>query len=180
MRKFNLPLSDSERRSLTAGENILISGELISARDAAHQRLLAALRKGEALPIDLHIASIYYAGPSPTKPDEIIGSIGPTTAGRMDPFMKEFIEAGLRVTIGKGARNQETKDAMRKVGAVYLGAVGGAGARYATCVKSVRIIAYEELQSEAVRALRVENFPVTVIIDSNGNDRYAYLMKQGD
>ena len=180
MRKFNLPLSDSERRSLAAGENILISGELITARDAAHLRLLASLRNGETLPIDLTVASIYYAGPSPSAPGEIIGSIGPTTAGRMDPFMREFIEAGLRVTIGKGARNQETKDMMRKVGAVYLGAIGGAGARYATCVKSVRIIAYDELQSEAIRSMIVENFPVTVIIDAEGNDRYAYLTKQGE
>jgi fumarate hydratase subunit beta len=173
MRTFNLPLSESERRSLVAGENILLSGELITARDAAHQRLLTALHDGEPLPIDLQVATIYYAGPSPSAPGEIIGSIGPTTSGRMDTYMSEFIQAGLRVTIGKGARNQATKDAMKKVGAVYLGAIGGAGALYATCVKSVKILAYEELQSEAIRLLIVHDFPVTVSIDANGNDRYA-------
>jgi fumarate hydratase subunit beta len=180
MRKFNLPLSDSERRSLVAGENILISGELITARDAAHQRLLASLRKGETLPIYLENATIYYAGPSPTLPGEVIGSIGPTTAGRMDYYMPEFIKAGLRVTIGKGARNQSAKNAMNEVGAIYLGAIGGAGARYATCVKSVTIVAYEDLYSEAIRSLIVEDFPVTVIIDAKGNDRYARYSDEED
>lgn len=180
MRTFNLPLSESERRSLVAGENILLSGELITARDAAHQRLLMALHDGESLPIDLQVATIYYAGPSPSAPGEIIGSIGPTTSGRMDTYMPEFIQAGLRVTIGKGARNQATKDAMKEVGAVYLGAIGGAGALYATCVKSVKILAYEVLQSEAIRLLVVRDFPVTVIIDANGNDRYADYVERMD
>lgn len=180
MRTFNLPLSESERRSLIAGENILLSGELITARDAAHQRLLETLRKGEVLPIDLQVATIYYAGPSPTAPGEIIGSIGPTTAGRMDSFMPAFLKAGLRVTIGKGARNQATKDAMKEVGAVYLGAIGGAGARYANCVQAVKLLAYEELQSEAIRLLIVRDFPVTVIIDANGNDRYADFVEGVD
>lgn len=180
MRKFNLPLSESERRSLTYGENILISGQLITARDAAHQRLFSGMVKGEKLPIDLSVSTIYYAGPSPTAPGEIIGSIGPTTSGRMDFYMPDFIKAGLRVTIGKGARNQSAKDAMKKAGAVYLGAIGGAGARYATCVKSVKVIAYEELQSEAIRLLIVEDFPVTVIIDANGNDRYEKFAEKDD
>jgi fumarate hydratase subunit beta len=173
MRRFNLPLSESERRSLVAGENILLSGELITARDAAHQRLFSALLHGETLPIDLTVSAIYYAGPSPTAPGGIIGSIGPTTSGRMDSYMPTFLNAGLRVTIGKGARNLPAKHAMKEVGAVYLGAIGGAGALYATCVKSVQIIAYPELQSEAIRSLIVEDFPVTVIIDADGNDRYA-------
>jgi fumarate hydratase subunit beta len=180
MRKFNLPLSESERRSLVAGENILLSGELITARDAAHQRLFSALNHGETLPIDLNSVTIYYAGPSPTAPGEVIGSIGPTTSGRMDSYMPTFINAGLRVTIGKGARNLPARQAMKEAGAVYLGAIGGAGALYATCVKSVKIIAYPELQSEAIRSLIVADFPVTVIIDANGIDRYAKFDERGE
>lgn len=179
MRRFTLPLSEEDRTSLVCGENILLSGVLYTARDAAHQRLVRAIDRQEILPIELKDAAIYYAGPSPTAPGEVIGSIGPTTAGRMDSFMPKMVEAGLRVTIGKGARNLAAKEAMKKAGAVYLGAIGGAGARYATCVKSVSIVAYEDLQSEAIRRLEVVDFPVTVIIDATGKDRYGDFVMAG-
>jgi len=172
MRSFTLPLNEADRLSLVCGENILLSGVMYTARDAAHLKMAQALKNGETLPFDLTSTCLYYAGPSPTAEGEIIGSIGPTTAGRMDAITPMLIEQGLRVTIGKGQRNLAVKQCMKQYEAVYLGAIGGAGARYATCVKAVEIIAYPELQSEAIRKLTVEDFPVTVIIDAKGNDRY--------
>ena len=166
------PVTRDVARSLKAGDLVKISGVIYTARDAAHKRMLEELEKGIPLPVDLTDQTIYFAGPAPAKPGEPIGSVGPTTSYRMDAYSPKTIELGLTCMIGKGARNAAVVDAMKKYGAVYIGAVGGAGALISACVKKCDVVAYPDLGSEAIHRLEVENFPGIVIIDSEGNNLY--------
>jgi len=150
----------------------MLSGEIYTARDVAHQRLYESLLKGEKLPVDLSQVVLFYAAPTPTPPKKVIGSIGPTTSYRMDFFTPKLIEAGLRAMIGKGNRSPDVVEAIKKFNAVYFGAIGGIAALMSQCVKKVEMIAYEDLGPEAVRKLTVSDFPLVVINDSEGNDLY--------
>lgn len=172
MKKMTLPLSPEERRSLRAGEGVLLSGRIYTARDAAHKRLHEMLERGEPLPFDLQDACIYYVGPTPAKEGRAIGSAGPTTSSRMDPYTPELIENGMRAMIGKGRRSDAVKDAIVSHGAVYFVTVGGAGALLSHCIRKRRMIAFEDLLAEAVTELKVEDFPCYVGIDTFGNDIY--------
>ncbi len=171
-RKIQTPLTAEVIASLHAGDMVLISGEVYTARDVAHKRLYEALLKGETLPIDLSKAVIFYAAPAPTPPGKVIGSIGPTTSYRMDFFTPKLIENGLRGMIGKGNRSEEVVQAIKKHGAVYFGAIGGIAALTAQCVKRVELVAYEDLGPEAIRKLTVVDLPLVVINDAQGNDLY--------
>ncbi|MBR4288058.1 MAG: Fe-S-containing hydro-lyase [Clostridia bacterium] len=166
------PLSHEEVKKLKAGDSCLLSGVIYTARDAAHKRLCDLVAKGEELPLDIKDAVIYFVGPTPAKPDEVIGSAGPTTSYRMDAYSPTLIGLGQTGMIGKGKRGPEVIDAMKKHGAVYFGAIGGAGALLSKCIKKAEVIAYEDLGAEAIRRLEVEDFPVVVIIDSEGNNLY--------
>lgn len=159
-------------KTLRAGENVLFSGVVYTARDAAHKKIVAALEAGEPLPFDLNGATIYYAGPTPTPEGMAIGSCGPTTSGRMDVFSPTLLDQGLKCMIGKGERNQAVIDAIVRNQAVYLCAIGGAGALAAQCVKSLEVIAFPELGCESIKRLEVENFPLIVAIDSEGNNLF--------
>jgi fumarate hydratase subunit beta len=173
LKKVQLPLTDEAVKDLHAGDNVLLSGVIYVARDAAHKRLVEALDKGQPLPFDIKGQTIYYMGPSPAKPGQVIGSAGPTTSGRMDSYSPRLMQEGLKGMIGKGNRAKSVKEAMVKYKAVYFAAIGGAGALIAKGIKKSDVIAYEELGAEAVRRLEVENFPVTVINDIYGKDLYA-------
>ena len=164
------PLQEDEIRELRAGDYVFITGTIYTARDAAHKRMKEALEAGESLPFDVNGNVIYYMGPSPAREGRPIGSAGPTTASRMDRYAPELLDLGLKGMIGKGKRTQEVKDAIVRNGAVYFAAVGGAGALLSQRIKSSEVIAYEDLGTEAVR--KVENFPVIVVIDSQGNNLY--------
>lgn len=166
------PLSEETVERLKAGDQVLITGVIYTARDAAHKRLVEALDKGEKLPFDLANQTVYYMGPSPAKPGQVIGSAGPTTSGRMDSYAPSLMAAGLKGMIGKGNRTQAVKDAMKKYKAVYFAAIGGAGALISKSIKKAEVIAYEDLGAEAIRRLEVENFPATVINDIYGDDLY--------
>ena len=166
------PITREKARELKAGDLVKITGVIYTARDAAHKRMLDNLEKGIELPVDLHNQAIYFAGPAPAKPGEPIGSVGPTTSYRMDAYSPKTIELGLTCMIGKGARNTAVVDAMKKYGAVYIGAVGGAGALLSTCVKKCEVVDYEDLGSEAIHRLKVVDFPGIVVIDSQGNNLY--------
>ena len=166
------PLDEGTIKNLKAGDQVLITGVIYTARDAAHKRLVEALDKGEKLPLDLTNQTIYYMGPSPARPGQVIGASGPTTSGRMDSYAPRLMAAGLKGMIGKGNRSQAVKDAMKKYRAVYFAAIGGAGALISKSIKKAEVIAYEELEAEAVRRLEVEYFPATVINDIYGNDLY--------
>ena len=170
--KISAPLTAETAATLKAGDSCLISGTIYTARDAAHKRLVELLQKGESLPLDLTDAVIYYVGPTPEKPGEVIGSAGPTTSYRMDAYSPALMKVGLRGMIGKGKRGEEVIAAMKEYGAVYFGATGGCGALLATCIKSSEVVAYEDLGAEAIRRLEVEDLPVTVVIDSQGNNLY--------
>ena len=170
--RLKTPLSDEDVSKLKAGDIVYLSGTIYTARDAAHKRLVDLIEKGEPLPFDLKGAVIYYVGPTPPKPGEVIGSAGPTTSYRMDSYAPTLIEHGLKGMIGKGRRNDAVKEACKKHEAVYFGAVGGAGALLAQRIKDAKIIAYEELGPEAIRELVVEDFPVVVVNDTFGNDLY--------
>jgi len=172
------PLSDAEAESLRAGDRVRITGVLFTARDAAHGRLLPLMDAGQPLPIDVRGQIIYYTGPSPARPGEVVGSIGPTTGGRMDKFTPKLHSLGLKGTIGKGGRSQPVKDALRQHKAVYMGAIGGAGAVLSRFVKRVEVVAYDDLGTEAIRRLEVEGFPVIVINDCHGGDLYKDGIKQ--
>ena len=167
-----LPLTDETLKDLKAGDNILLTGVMYVGRDAAHKRLVEALDQGKPLPFDITGQTIYFMGPSPAKPGKPIGSAGPTTSGRMDAYSPRLIAEGLKGMIGKGMRSQVVKDAMKKYKAVYLAAIGGAGALIAKSIKKSEVIAYEELGAEAIRRLEVEDFPVTVVNDIYGGDLY--------
>ena len=172
LKRVQLPLTDETIKDLHAGDNVLLSGVIYVARDAAHKRMVEALDKGQPLPFDIKGQTIYYMGPSPAKPGQVIGAAGPTTSGRMDSFSPRLMEAGLKGMIGKGNRSQAVRDAMVKYKAVYFAAIGGAGALIAKGIKKSEVIAYEELGAEAIRRLEVEDFPVTVINDIYGKDLY--------
>lgn len=180
MKVLHTPLSREDARALRCGESCLITGTIYTARDAAHKRLCELAAKGEPLPFDMEGAIIYFVGPTPAKPGQVIGSAGPTTSYRMDAYSPALIALGQTGMIGKGKRGEAVVEAMRQYGAVYLGAIGGLGALLGKCVKKAEVIAYPDLGAEAVRKLEVENFPVVVVIDSEGNNLYelgrrAYL-----
>lgn len=166
------PLSREETKKLKAGDSCLISGVIYTARDAAHKRLCELLKDGKELPLDIKDAVIYFVGPTPEKPGEVIGSAGPTTSYRMDAYSPALIKEGQTGMIGKGKRGPEVIEAMKKHGAVYFGAIGGCGALLSKCIKKAEVIAYDDLGAEAIRRLEVEDFPVVVIIDSEGNNLY--------
>ena len=170
---ITLPLTREAARELRAGDSCLLTGILYTARDAAHKRLCAVVERGEKLPFDLTDAVIYFVGPSPAAPGQIIGSAGPTTSCRMDAYSPTLIALGQTGMIGKGSRSKEVVDAMKQHGAVYFGAIGGCGALLAKCIKKCEVVAYDDLGPEAVHRLEVEDFPVTVVIDSLGNDLYV-------
>lgn len=171
-KKITTPLTVEKTRDLHCGDNVLISGVIYTGRDAAHKRLCELLAEGKELPIDVKDAIIYYVGPAPAQPGQVIGSAGPTTSYRMDAYAPDLLNIGLKGMIGKGKRSPEVVDAMKKNGAVYFGAIGGAGALLAKCIKKAEVVAYEDLGAEAVRRLEVENLPAVVIIDSEGNNLY--------
>jgi len=171
------PLSDEDVEGLQAGDRVLISGVIYTGRDAAHKRLIDLIQSGEVLPIDLRGQIIYYVGPSPAKPGMAVGAAGPTTSYRMDAYAPELIRLGLKGMIGKGARNQPVRDAMVKYKAVYFAAIGGAGALMAQAIKKAEVVAYEDLGPEAIRRLEVEEFPVIVVNDVQGNDLYEEGIK---
>lgn len=172
-KRIHAPLTDEVVMSLKAGDNVLISGVIYTARDAAHKKLVELMDKNEPLPIDLHGQFIYYVGPTPEKPGQAIGSAGPTTSGRMDVYTPRMLEQGMKACIGKGLRSQVVKDALKKYKGVYLAAVGGAGALLSKRIIKSEVVAYPELGAEAIRRLEVEDFPATVINDVYGNDLYA-------
>ena len=171
-RHITLPLTEEMARSLHAGDTVYLTGEIYTSRDAGHKRMCESLARGEKLPFDPMNATIYYVGPTPAKPGQVIGSAGPTTSGRMDAYAPALMAVGARGMIGKGARLPAVVEAMKKYGGVYFGAIGGAGALLAKCIKRCELIAYEDLQSEALRRLYVEDMPLTVIIDSEGRNLY--------
>jgi fumarate hydratase subunit beta len=172
MIRVTAPLSREAARKLRSGDRCLLSGVIYTARDAAHKRLCQALEEGKELPIDLTDAVIYFAGPAPAKPGDVIGSAGPTTSYRMDAYSPRLMAQGSTGMIGKGRRDQAVIDAMGSYGAVYFGAAGGCGALIRRCIRSAAVVAYEDLGAEAIYRLEVEDFPVTVIIDTLGNDLY--------
>lgn len=177
-RYIRVPLSDEDTSSLRAGDYIYLTGTLYTARDAAHKRMYEALEKGEQLPLDVKNNVIYYMGPSPARPGKAIGSAGPTTASRMDKYAPLLLDMGLKGMIGKGKRTQEVKEAVVRNGAVYFAAVGGAGALLSRSVISSEVIAYGDLGTEAIRKLEVADFPVIVVMDSQGNNLYETATKK--
>ncbi|MDK2822353.1 MAG: fumarate hydratase subunit beta [Clostridia bacterium] len=172
IKKITTPLTADEIKDLQAGDRVAITGVIYTGRDAAHKNLVNALKEGKALPIELKNQIIYYVGPAPAKPGQAIGSCGPTTSGRMDAYAPTLIELGLKGMIGKGPRNGKVIEAMKKYGAVYLAAIGGAAAVIARSVKKAEVVAYPELGPEAVYRLEVEDFPCIVAIDCEGNNLY--------
>ena len=172
MKKINLPLSKHDISTLKAGDCVLLNGKMFTARDAGHKRLVDMIKQNKPLPIDLENASVYYAGPCPNKPGQTIGSCGPTTSGRCDSYTPALLQSGLTAMTGKGWRNDKVKQEIKKQGAVYFAAIGGAGALYADCVKKADLIAFEDLGAEALYMLTVTDFPAIVAIDSHGNDIY--------
>ncbi len=172
------PLSDADVEALTAGDHVRITGVLYTARDAAHARLLPLIEAGEPLPIDVRGQIIYYTGPSPARPGHIVGSIGPTTGGRMDKFTPRLLSLGLKGTIGKGHRSDAVKAALREHKSVYFGAIGGAGAVLSRFINSVEVVAYEDLGTEAIRRLELDDFPAIVVNDCHGGDLYQDGMKE--
>ena len=171
-KQITTPLTKDVVKTLKAGERVLISGEIYTARDAAHKRMMEALAAGEPLPFDVKDKIIYYAGPAPAKPGEVIGSCGPTTSGRVDAYTPALLDLGLTGMLGKGERSAEVVASMQKNCAVYFAAIGGAGALIAKSVKAAEPVAYEDLGAEAIVKLTVENLSATVVIDCAGNNAY--------
>ena len=169
---LSTPLTREVRKDLRAGDRVLLSGTIYAARDAAHRRMTESLRRGEPLPFDLRDQVVYYAGPAPTPPGRAIGPVGPTTSGRMDPYTPPLLDLGLGGMIGKGRRSPEVVEALRRREGVYFGATGGAAVLLARCVRSSRVVAYEDLGPEAILELRVEGFPLVVVVDALGQDLY--------
>ena len=172
MIKITTPFTKEAALSLKAGDQVYLTGKIYTGRDAAHKRLIALLDEGKELPFDPTDQIIYYVGPTPTKPGKVFGSGGPTTSGRMDAYAPRLLGLNLRGMIGKGYRNDAVIDAIKENQGIYFGAIGGAGAIIGKCVKSCKIIAFEDLGPEAIRELYVEDFPLTVVIDSEGNNLY--------
>ena len=178
--KLTTPVTREDLAPLKAGDTVLLSGVVYTARDAAHKRMMELLDRGEELPFPVEGSALYYVGPTPERPGEVIGSAGPTTSGRMDAYSPRLLDLGQAVMIGKGARNAAVKAAVVRNGAVYLAALGGAGALMAASVKKLEVLCWEDLGCEAVRRLEVEDMPLTVILDTRGGDLYesgpaAYL-----
>ena len=176
--EIRTPLSHERAKELKAGDQVLISGTIYTARDAAHGRMIQCLENKEPLPFEVKDQIIYYVGPAPAKPGNVIGSCGPTTSYRMDNMTVPLLDLGLTGMIGKGIRNENVIEGMKKNGAVYFAAIGGAGALIADAVKSSKVIAYDDLGSEAIRELRVEKFPCLVVIDPDGNNMYETERKK--
>ena len=182
--KLTTPLTREKLKDLRCGDTVTLTGVIYTARDAAHKRLVELVQAGKPLPFDIQDATIYYVGPTPAKPGQAIGSAGPTTSYRMDAYAPTLIALGETGMIGKGKRSAEVVAAMKEHGAVYFGAIDGAGALLSKCIKKAELVAYEDLGAEAIRRLEVENFPVVVVIDSQGNNLYEngrkdYLAAQG-
>ena len=175
---INAPISKEISRSLRAGDYVYITGTIYTARDAANKRMDEALLKGEELPIDIKNQVIYYMGPSPAREGRPIGSAGPTTASRMDKYAPRLLDLGLTAMIGKGKRSKEVLEAIVRNESVYFAAVGGAGALLSKCIKASEVVAYEDLGTEAIRKLEVENFPVIVVADCEGNNLYETAIKE--
>ncbi|MBQ2687768.1 MAG: Fe-S-containing hydro-lyase [Clostridia bacterium] len=178
--KITLPLTKDKVKELKAGDSCLLTGVMYTGRDAAHKRLFDLIKEGKKLPLDIKDSTFYFVGPTPKKEGEAIGSAGPTTSYRMDAYSPALIALGQTGMIGKGKRNDDVIKAMKKYGAVYFGAIGGCGALLSKCIKRSEVVAYEDLGTEAIHRLEVENFPVVVVIDSYGNNLYetgkkAYL-----
>ena len=178
--KLTTPVAKEDLAPLRAGDTVLLSGTVYTARDAAHKRMMELLDAGEALPFPVEGSAVYYVGPTPERPGQIIGSAGPTTSGRMDAYSPRLLDLGQAIMIGKGARNQAVKEAVVRSGAVYLAALGGAGALMGAIVEELEVICWEDLGCEAVRRLTVRDLPLTVILDAHGGDLYesgpaAYL-----
>jgi fumarate hydratase subunit beta len=171
-RHINVPLNNEDISALRAGDYVYLTGVIYTARDAAHKRMYEALQNGEALPVDMENNVIYYMGPSPARSGRPIGSAGPTTASRMDKYAPSLLDLGLKGMIGKGKRSKEVRDAIVRNGAVYFAAVGGAGALLSKSIVSSEVIAYDDLGTEAIRRLEVKDFPVIVVIDSEGSNLY--------
>ena len=175
---INAPISDEDAKSLHSGDYVYITGTIYTARDAAHKRMYEALEKGDKLPIEMDNNIIYYMGPSPAREGRPIGSAGPTTASRMDKYAPKLLDLGLKGMIGKGKRSKEVIDAIIRNNAVYFAAVGGAGAILSKCIKKSEVVAYDDLGTEAIRKLYVEDFPCIVVIDSNGNNLYETAIEK--
>ncbi|MBR3245415.1 MAG: Fe-S-containing hydro-lyase [Parasporobacterium sp.] len=169
------PITEETTASLKAGDYVYLTGTVYVARDAAHKRMQEALTRGEKLPFDIVNATIYYMGPSPARPGNVIGSAGPTTATRMDVYTPELLDLGLKAMIGKGKRSPEVIDAIKRNHAVYFAATGGAGALISKCIISSEVICYDDLGAEAVRKLEVKDFPMVVVIDQDGNNLYDHI-----
>ena len=174
-KSIHTPLTDEALAGLNTGDEVLLTGVIYTARDAAHRRIIEAVERGEDPPIDLTDQIIYYVGPTPPRPGHIIGSAGPTTAYRMDPFTPKMLDLGMKAAVGKGGRSKEVREAFIQHRAVYFGAIGGSGALLSGTIKKVDVVAYEDLGTEAIRRLEVEDFPVIVVNDIYGND----LLEQG-
>ncbi|MGN0558659.1 MAG: Fe-S-containing hydro-lyase [Acutalibacteraceae bacterium] len=172
MKKLTLPLSAEDIENLTAGESVLLTGEMLTGRDAAHKRLFELIEKGEPLPVDIKNQVIYYVGPAPAKPPYAVGPAGPTSSYRMDKYTPALLDLGLKGIIGKGARSKEVIDSLVKNKAVYFAAIGGAAALIAKSIKSEQVLCYDDLGTEAIRRYTVEDFPCIVAIDSKGNNVY--------
>lgn len=170
--RLNAPITREESKSLRAGDYVYLTGTIYTARDAAHERMYQTINNGEKLPVDLNGQIVYYLGPTPARPGKVIGSAGPTTASRMDKYAPKLLDMGLIGMIGKGKRTVEVLDAVKRNGAVYLAAVGGAGALLSKCIKKAEVVAYDDLGTEAIRRLEVENLPVIVVADCVGNNLY--------
>ena len=177
-KKLNVPAKKEELVSLRAGDYVYLTGTIYTARDAAHKRMMDTLEKGESLPIDVKDNLIYYLGPTPARPGTDIGSAGPTTASRMDKYTPTLLDMGMAGMIGKGKRNQAVLDACVRNKSVYFAAVGGAGALLSKCIKESEVVSYDDLGTEAIRKLTVENLPVIVIIDSKGNNLYETAVEE--
>ena len=169
---MELPITREKSRKVHAGDTVELSGVIYVCRDAVHKKLIEALDRGEELPLELDNQTIYYMGPSPARPGQVIGSAGPTTSGRMDSYAVRLMETGLKGMIGKGPRNQEVKDAIIKHGGVYFAAIGGAGALMSKAIRKSEVVAFAELGPEALRKITVEDFPVVVVNDMHGGDLY--------
>ena len=177
-KKITMPLTAEKTKELHAGDNVLISGVIYTGRDAAHKRLVELIQEGKPLPVDVKDSVIYYVGPAPAKPGQVIGSAGPTTSYRMDAYAPALLDLGLKGMIGKGKRSKEVIDAIVRNHAVYFAAVGGAGALLSKCITKSEIVCYEDLGAEAIRKLEVKDFPVIVVIDSEGNNLYETAIKE--
>ncbi len=177
-REIKAPIDKEVTKTLKAGDMVYITGTIYTARDAAHKRMAEALSAGNSLPIDMNNNVIYYMGPSPAREGRPIGSAGPTTASRMDKYAPDLLDLGLGAMIGKGKRNQAVIDAIVRNGAVYLAAIGGAGALLSKAIVASEVVAYDDLGTEAIRKLEVERFPAIVVIDSEGNNLYEMAISE--